>query len=71
MDRKEKLINEKLELLKTETDELITKCTEIGDEKTVQLLSEIAEMLDIAHNTHLGNALTTLSALVTKELSKK
>jgi hypothetical protein len=65
------LINEKLELLKKETEDLISKCADVGDEKTVQLLSEIAEMLDIAHNTHLGNALSSLTSIVSKELSKK
>ncbi|MBF7074959.1 hypothetical protein ISG33_16280 [Glaciecola sp. MH2013] len=56
-----KQVDSKLSFLKSETNDLIEKCSELGDERMVQLLSEVAEMLDIAHSTFLGNALSSIS----------
>jgi hypothetical protein len=65
-----KQVDTKLALLKSETQDLIERCGDLGDDKMVQLLSEVAEMLDVAHNTFLGNALSSISSIANSENRK-
>jgi hypothetical protein len=65
-----KQVDTKLALLKSETQDLIERCGDLGDDKMVQLLSEVSEMLDVAHNTLLGNALSSISSIANSENRK-
>lgn len=55
------MVDNKLNYLKREVSELAEHCSQIGDEKTHQLLLEVAELLDITHSAFLGKALTNIS----------
>lgn len=59
-------IDEKLHQIKQDSSELALKCSEIGDEKTHQLLLEVVELLEVTHDTFLGKALSNVPATLLK-----
>lgn len=52
-------IEKKLIKLREDTQSLAESCRDIGEEKTHQLLLEVEEMLEVAHQTFVGSALKT------------
>lgn len=65
-----KAIDEKLSSLKEDVCDLAEKCHAIGDDKTHQLLLEVAELLDVTHSAFLGKALTNIPDTLLKNMKK-